>query len=310
MIRGEEGRRARAEKEVRRILDSGPATTIEVSKYDAGLLLCDGMADELRTKYGVRIDISDKVTERGRIVVIKGEEGRRARAEEAIREVLGGRPARGRKVAGRTSPEHNEVQVKKCFEKKEVKNDLDKDAVDVKSGMEQDEEINVEGDIKEKKVSEGDEMKTTKSSKTKVRVNSKPPNFMKEEVVVRKVEALYMTSDKGKAVRGIERESGARLNLDDQVTTSNFTRVRVRGRREQVEAAKALMARLGRNTLQAPVSGREADAIIREQLATKVQGSTGACLWVVQGRRVVVTGTVEEVVRARGMLEELLGRDT
>ena len=35
---------------------------------------------------------------------------------------------------------------------------------------------------------------------------------------------------------------------------------------------------------------------------------TGACLWVVQGR-VVVAGGVEEVARARTMLEELLGRD-
>ena len=73
-------------------------------------------------------------------------------------------------------------------------------------------------------------MKTTKSSQTKVRVDSKPPNFLKEEVVVRKVEALYMKSNKGKVVRGMERESGARLDLDKQETTSNFTRVRVRGR--------------------------------------------------------------------------------
>ena len=37
---------------------------------------------------------------------------------------------------------------------------------------------------------------------------------------------------------------------------------------------------------------------------------TGACLWVVQRKRVVVAGATEEVAGARAMLEELLGRDT
>ena len=90
--------------------------------------------------------------------------------------------------------------------------------------------------------------------------------------------------------------------LDKLETASNFIRVRVRGRREQVEAAKALMARLGRNTLQAPVSGWEADAIIQERLVKRVLKCTGACLWVVQGRRVVVAGAMEEVAGARGLL--------
>ena len=69
------------------------------------------------------------------------------------------------------------------------------------------------------------------------------------------MEAIYMLFNKGRVVR----ESGVRLDLDHLVTSSNFTRVRVRGRREEVEAAKALMARVGRNTLQAPVAGWEAD---------------------------------------------------
>ena len=52
-VSGEEGRRARAEEEVRRILDE--FTSIEVSRNCAGLLLRDGKATELGKKYGVHI---------------------------------------------------------------------------------------------------------------------------------------------------------------------------------------------------------------------------------------------------------------
>ena len=118
---------------MKRILNPGPFTTIEENRYDAALLLCDGIADELRRNHGVRIDISDGTGhDRGRPLVIKGEEGRRTRAEEAIREVLRGKPGQERKVDGITSPEHNGV--KKSLEKK----DLDKDVVNVKSGLEED----------------------------------------------------------------------------------------------------------------------------------------------------------------------------
>ena len=178
--------------------------------------------------------------------------------EDRVREVDRLRAELG--VAREEVREWGQVVVsKKCSEKREEENDLDKEVVNVQSGLEQDKvgygekEVN---DVKEKKVPEGDTMKMKKSCKTSEMVDIK---LVEEEVVVRKVEALYMIFNNGSVVRGIEREAGARLDLDHQKTSSNFTRVRVRGRREEVEAAKALMARVGRNTLQAPVAGWEAD---------------------------------------------------
>ena len=80
-----------------------------------------------------------------------------------------------------------------------------------------------------------------------------------EEVTVRSVEAVYMLFNKAREMRAISRQSGAKVDIDhcshniernQKIKLSNFTSMRLCGTREQVEAAMALVARLGRNTLQ------------------------------------------------------------
>ena len=230
----------------------GSEIPIEVTRQEAGLLLRDGKAYELRRKHGVSIDISGEVADRRRTVVIRGEEGRRARAEEEVRRIL----------ASVTSIEVSKGEGSFLICSGQA------NKLEAKFGV----TIDVCGEVKdEMKVVDvrGEEARRTEAEAAIREVLGKN---LGEEVVVRKVEALYMLSNKGRVVRGIEGESGAMVEFDTRGSASNFIRVRVQGTREQVEAAKALMARLGRNTLQAPVSGREAEAIIREQLATKVQG--------------------------------------
>jgi len=283
IIKGPAESRSRAEAALMKAWQV-ESTSFMLNRRDAGFLLHDGKVKKLETKYGVFIRICGEVADRRRTVVIEGEEGRRAEAKAAIMETL--ESSFGEIGEVMKGSNQDKVIKTKSFERggKEVKD-----------------------------FPENREMKTEKGKNEigEVKTEATGENLHGDEVVVvRKVEAIYMTLNQGRQRMEFEAISGARIRVNLKVSASNFMAVGVRGRREQVEEAKDLIARLGRNTLQVPVTGREVDAIIREHLTNKVQRSTGACLWVVQGMRVVVAGSMEEVARARATLEELLGRDT
>ena len=92
-IEGPEEARRKAEEAVREIVGSmlEQSSMFDITRDNAGFLLRHGNINKLAAEHCVRISIKGEVKDRRRTVVIRGEEGRRARVVEELRRILASR---------------------------------------------------------------------------------------------------------------------------------------------------------------------------------------------------------------------------